>query len=351
MSGVCSFHVREPIDRLHHFWKHGVHTLPWRSLIDKLDTREPRANQCKSLVCNNTRQARQSSFFKVMACQVTSVQQQILPGDLLAERWHSPMAWGWGLSIQSTPRTGLCCSRQEPEPWRCYSSSLSTRHHSSLPLVWLCWQWPSWSQTSRVHVLSLPLNTCSPLTPTLHPKIKVIWEWKTVLCPVSVQTNHGLRALTCRYVLGNFVLIAVGPLRADVCIRHVSGQIERSFERSSHQIVHPNFWLQSFTSNASLRRALGEWEYSRERPATIDLSARAKGGQEHGMTLLLPQRSLYSLCVCFPSSAGFQSCWQLSRVSSSMGYFIRHITYHVCFIEHLQITHGGQGLPIWHSQR
>lgn len=104
MSGICSFHIHEPIDRWHHFWKHGLHRLPWRSLIDKLDTHEPRANQCKSLVYNNTRQARQSSFFKVMACQVISVQQQALPGDLLTGCWHSPMARGWGLCCPVLPK-------------------------------------------------------------------------------------------------------------------------------------------------------------------------------------------------------------------------------------------------------
>lgn len=155
MSGVCSFHIHEPTDRWHHFWKHGLHTIPWRSLIDKLDSREPRANQCKSLVCNNTRQARQRSFFKVMVCQEIGVQQQAQPGNLLAGCWLSPMAWGWGLySPVSMLRTWLWCYMQEPEP--CIYNSfpfLCRRHHNFWPL--LSWQQPPQSHIPGVHMLLL----------------------------------------------------------------------------------------------------------------------------------------------------------------------------------------------------
>lgn len=197
MSGVCSFHIHEPIDRWHHFWKHGLHMIPWHFLIDKLDSCDPRANQCKSLVCNNTRQARQSSFFKVMVCQVIGVQQQAWPGNLLAGCWLSPMAWGWGLcSPVSILRTWLRCFMREPEPWIYYFFSfLCRRHHNFWPL--LHYQWPPqphsvWS--TRALADRYFRNTYSSLTPTLQPKIKAIWDWKEImLCPLSMENKAGNR--------------------------------------------------------------------------------------------------------------------------------------------------------------
>lgn len=53
------------------------------------------------------------------------------------------------------------------------------------------------------------------------------------------------------------MLTAMESLRTDVCIRHVFGQMKRTFERSSHQILHPNFWLQALTSTAQLSEYFG----------------------------------------------------------------------------------------------
>jgi len=82
----------------------------------------------------------------------------------------------------------------------------------------------------------------------------------------------------------------VASLRADVCLRHVSGQTKRPFELSNQRTLPPNFWFWAFASVAQLSDSENETLSGKDLPPLTPLPEQREG-RSMGLLCSFPEEA------------------------------------------------------------